>query len=146
MIRNGRPNYVICQLPSRIQGQRPPNAEFTMRVKEKLRKVIDREYITPCDKVESLTRFFPVSKTYLEVNGKKDIDDIRMVYDITRSGLNEAVWAPWLPIPTATSHFRSVEAGTYMRDCDIGEMFLNFMLDPANRPHAGVDFKDVFKE
>ena len=32
-----------------------------------------------------------------------------------------------------------------MGDCDIGEMFLNFMLDPAIIPHAGFDFKDIFK-
>ena len=32
-----------------------------------------------------------------------------------------------------------------MGDCDIGEMFLNFMLDTAIIPYAGVDFKDIFK-
>ena len=94
-----------------------------MKIKEKLKKVIDRGYITPCDRVQSLTHFFSVPKTYLEVNGKKVVDDIRMVYDSTRSGLNEAVWTPWFPMPTATSLFRSVEAGTFMGDCDIGEIF-----------------------
>ena len=47
MIRDGRPNYVICSLPLRIQAQQPPDAEFLVKVKEKLKKVIDREYITP---------------------------------------------------------------------------------------------------
>ena len=32
-----------------------------------------------------------------------------------------------------------------MGDCDIGEIFLNFMLDTAIIPYAGVDFKDIFK-
>ena len=49
-------------------------------------------------------------------------------------------------MPMDTSLFRSVEAGTYMGDCDIGEIFLNFVLDPAIRPHAGAEFKDIFKE
>ena len=49
-------------------------------------------------------------------------------------------------MPTATSLFRFVEAGTFMGDCDIGEMFLNFMLDPVIRPHAGVDFTAIFKD
>ena len=49
-------------------------------------------------------------------------------------------------MPTATSLFRFVEAGTFMGDCDIGEMFLNFMLDHVIRPHAGVDFTAIFKD
>ena len=69
VIRDCRPKYVIGTLLSRIQAQRPPNAEFLVKVKEKVDKVIDRGYITPCDKVKSLTLFFPISKTYLEVDG-----------------------------------------------------------------------------
>lgn len=62
----------------------------------------------------------PVPKTYLEVDGKKKVYDIRMIYDATKSGLNEEVWYPWFPMHTDTSLFQSVEAGTYMGDCDIG--------------------------
>ena len=57
MIRDGRPNYVIGPLSSYIQAQRSPNADFLVKLKEKLRKVIDRGYIIPCDTVESLTQF-----------------------------------------------------------------------------------------
>ena len=146
MIPDGRPDYVISQLPSRIQVQRPPNSEFMVRVKENLRKIIDRGYTTSCDKVESLTHFFLVSKTYLAVDGKKEIDNNRMVYDVIRSGLNEVVWELWFLIPMAISLFRSEEAVTYMGECDIGDIFVYFMFDPAIRPHAGVDFKDNFKE
>ena len=84
MVRHCRPKYIICQFSSRIQAQSPHNAEFMAKVKGKLRKVIDRGYITSCDKVESLTHFFPLSKTYSKVDGKKEIDNIRMVYDTTR--------------------------------------------------------------
>jgi hypothetical protein len=39
-----------------------------------------------------------------------------------------------------------VEAGTYMGDIDIGEMFLNFMLHPRMQHHAGVDLTPFFPE
>ena len=61
------------------------------------------------------------------MDGKRVPDDIRMVYDTTRSGLNQAVWAPWFSIPKITSHLRSVVAGTFISDCDVGEVFLIFM-------------------
>ena len=67
-----------------------------------------------------------------------------MVYNATSSGLNTAVWAPWFSLPTVETHLRSVDPGTYMGDCDIGEMFLNFMLDKELRPFAGVDLTRLF--
>ena len=33
-----------------------------------------------------------------------------------------------------------------MDDCNIGEMFLNFILDPVIITHTGVDFTRDFKE
>ena len=51
------------------------------------------------------------------------MDDICVVYDTTRSSLNETVWVPWFLMPAATSIFRSMKVGTYMGDCDMGEMF-----------------------
>jgi hypothetical protein len=66
-------------------------------------------------------------------------DDIRMVYDSTRSGLNDAMWAPWFPLPTIEAHLRFVDNGTHMGDIDIGDMFLNFMLHDDVRMVAGVD-------
>ena len=74
------------------------------------------------------------------------MENIRMVYDATSSGLNDAVWAPWFPMPTVESHLRAVEGRTFMSDCDVGEMFLNFMLEPRLRPHAGVDLTPSFPE
>ena len=69
-----------------------------------------------------------------------------MVYDATKSGINDSVWAPWFPIPTIYSHLWAVEAETYIGDYDVGEMFLNFMLYPVLRPHAGVDLSLLFHE
>ncbi len=76
----------------------------------------------------------------------KGEDDIRMVYNGTSCGLNDAVFAPWFALPTMDSHLRAVDVGTYMANCDIGEMFLNFMLDVNLRKYAGVDLTDLFPE
>ena len=47
-------------------------------------------------------------------------------------------------MPTIISHLRSVVAGTLMSDCDVGEIFLNFMLEPKLRTFARVDLTCLF--
>ena len=69
-----------------------------------------------------------------------------MGYDDTELSLNDAVWDPWSAMPNVDCHLRAVEAGTFMVDFDVGEIFLNFMLEPFLRPHAGVDLSSVFLE
>ena len=46
-----------------------------------------------------------------------------MVYNATKSGLNKAVFAPWFVMPTVDTFLRSTVAGSYMTDCDVGELF-----------------------
>ena len=99
-------------------------------VAEKLQKVINRGYVDRDQIIASLTSFFYVPK------GE---DDIRMVYDGTKCGLNGSVWIPSFFMPTLSSHLRAVEEGTHMGDVDIGEMFLNFMLHPSLRVLCGID-------
>jgi len=38
---------------------------------------------------------------------------------------------------------QSATPNTYYGDIDLGEMFLNYILDPKLRPYAGVDVTDV---
>ena len=144
--RDGRHNYVKGDLPVCIQKQQSPDAGSFKMVKKKLAKVLSRGYISLNSKVKSLTHFSPIPKTWKVVNSKRVPDDIRMVYDATRSGLNKAVWASWFPMPTVVFHLRSVVAGMFMTDYDVGEMFLNFMLEPELRPYAGVDLTCLFPE
>ena len=69
-----------------------------------------------------------------------------MVYDATKSGLNDAVWAPWFAIPNVDCHLRAAEVGTFMADCDVGGMFLNFMLVVEERVRgARLDPENVFR-
>jgi hypothetical protein len=62
-----------------------------------------------------------------------------MVYNGTSSGLNDWLWVPWFPLPTITTLARAVEVGTHMGDLDVGQMFLNFILELKARVRAGVD-------
>lgn len=76
----------------------------------------------------------------------KGIHDVRMVYDETASGLNERLWLPGFPLPTAETHLRALEPDYFMADVDIGEMFLNFVLHESLQAMAGVDLISVFQD
>jgi hypothetical protein len=69
-----------------------------------------------------------------------------MVFNGILSGLNSALWSPWFFLPNATTHMRIFEPITFMADVDIGEMFLNFFLDPRIRRFSGVDFTKFYPE
>jgi hypothetical protein len=90
-------------------------------------------------KLKSLTKYFAVPK---------GLDYIRIVYDGTASGLNEAVWAPsfWLPTTTIESLIRALDTNSWMSDTDIGDMFLNFQLHHSVWPFAGVDVAPILDE
>jgi hypothetical protein len=57
-----------------------------------------------------------------------------MVYDATKCGLNELVWAPNFFIPSVESMVDLLDSKSWMADIDLGGMFLNFPLDPKVRP------------
>jgi hypothetical protein len=125
--------------PTYIQAQRPESYPVQQALMvDKLLKVIERRYFEYGD-IISLTQFFKVSKGEF---------DIRMVYNGTSSGLNDWLWVPWFPLPTITMLAREVEVGTHMGYLDVGEMFLNFILEFRARVRTGVDLTQfiVFSE
>ena len=79
--------------------QRPPDPTMFDKVKSKLNKARARGFLRMLNEVKSLTPFFPVSKTWKKVNGKKVVNDIRMLYDTTRLGLNEKLCDPLFTMP-----------------------------------------------
>jgi hypothetical protein len=85
--------------------------------------------------VKSLTTFFGVPK------GE---DDIRVLYEGSFPGLNEALWCHWLMLPNTNSHLRTVEPGTFMSDVYIADMFLDFFLDWHLRKYSGADLTSYF--
>jgi hypothetical protein len=129
-IRDGLEIWIRGPKPKFQRPQRPEKDPATRaKVVKKLATVRKRKYIAP-GKVESLTDFFTVPK------GE---DDIRVVYNGTSSGLNEILWVPGFPMPTADTILRSVFPHTWMDDSDLGEFFLNFILNETLRELAGVD-------
>ena len=98
-------------------------------ISKKLDDVRYKGYIGP-GPVSSMMSFFDVPK------GTKDI---RMVYDGTKSGLNSVMWAPWFPLPTASTLLRMVEQGTWMGDNDAGECFINWLLHEDVQKLCGID-------
>jgi len=105
-------------------------------MRKKLDKVRRLKYIQ-AGRVDSLTSFFAV---------RKGETDTRMVYDGTKSGLNDAMWAPWFALPTIETHLRFVSQGSFMGDMDIGDMFHNFMLHEDVQKLAGLDITPFYPE
>ena len=111
----------------------PSDPAHRSKMEEKIGKVRQRGYILP-GQVNSLTGFFAVPK---------GDDDIRIVYDATACGLNDALWSPNFALPTIDSVLRNAEPTSWFSDMDLGEMFLNYFLDEEVREFAGVDVREI---
>ena len=126
--------------PRNRDRQPPYEDEATKeKVKAKLQAVIDKGYIeiTDIELVEAMMFMFHVPK------GETDI---RIVYDGTKSGLNDALYAPWFALPTVDAMTRWVTAGSWLADNDYGEQFLNYPLHPDLRKYCGVDLSQLFSD
>ena len=134
-IRDGTPLFIDWKLmPTYKRKQQWPSDTLARsKLENKLRKVRSRRYINP-GYVKSLTGFFAVPKAET---------DIRVVYDATKCGLNEALWSPNFWLPTIDTVLNQSDNQTWFSDLDLGEMFLNFPLDPKVRPYAGVDLTEI---
>jgi hypothetical protein len=106
-----------------------PDRVIREQVKKKLLKFVERDYVKPGN-IQSLIGFFSVPK---------GDSDVQVVFDGTRSGLNEALWAPSFHLPTIDSLLPALEPGYWQSDIDVGEQFYNFALDPRVRPFCGLD-------
>jgi len=133
-IRDGFPVFIEKKLPEYKKNQkfRGLTDQQMKALKLKIQKVIDRRYLNE-GYVKSLINYFAVPK---------GITDIRVVYDGTKSGLTDAVWAPNFFMPSVESLLLYSSAGTWWSDLDLGEMFLNYQMDPGLRPFCGVDVSE----
>ena len=102
-------------------------------MKNKVDKVRKRLYIDT-GTLLSLTHMFYV---------RKGLNGIRMVYNSTSCGLNQALWAPYLGLPIIQQIICAVLPGYSQCDMDVGEMFLDFPLHPDLRPFAGVEITHI---
>lgn len=77
----------------------------------------------------------------------KGTEDIRLVCDGSKSGLNESLWAPWFALPAVeTTMCRTLEPGYWCADNDCEDQFLNFPLDEDIRPCCGIDLSQLHPE
>jgi hypothetical protein len=79
--------------PWQVLQQLPRNPADLPKVIKKLCVARDKGYID-LGVVELLIAFFELPK---------GLTDSGMVYNGTKSGLNDMLWAPWFPLPTIDS-------------------------------------------
>ena len=133
--RDGFPRYLIGKLPSNMKQLRPPKKEERSIIAKKLQRVIHRGYIKPLH-VVSLT-FFAVPK---------GIDDIRLVYNGTSCGLNDAIWVTSFWFPTPDSALRNIGPNTFLVDANLGDMFLNFPMEQQIVEHSEIYLSNFANE
>jgi hypothetical protein len=106
IIQDGLPIWFSGEQPCWQQAQQAERDETTRdRAVMKLAKVRKRKHISP-GTVWSLTDFFSVPK---------GSDDIRLVYNGMSSGLNDVLWVPSFPMPTANrGHYTPRRVSAYM--------------------------------
>ena len=139
-IRDGIPPRFVHEPPACMDRQRPnSNPVFADQERAKLVKVLKRGYLRPSSHkdIQSLMHYFSVPK---------GDNDIRMVYDGSKSGLNAASFAPWFAVPTSSSLERTVMPHTVQGDNDFGDMFLNFQLHTEMQKYTGVDGTDLLND
>jgi hypothetical protein len=124
--------------PPTSMGKQPPYTDENVKekVKEKVQAVISKGYIVRASltAIRSLMFMFDVPK---------GTADVRMVYDGSKSGLNDALWAPWFCLSTVDSMTRGFLPGYWCADNDYGEQFLNFNLHKDLQPYCGVDLSQL---
>lgn len=129
-VTEGHPSWLLGDLPTYVRPQRADRDKSThSKIKAKLENVLAKGYISQ-GTVISLTSYFAVPKGN---------EDVWLVYDASRSGLNKVLWAPSFPLPTVDTLTDMVEPTSWMADLDMGEQFLNFPLDVQLQPACGID-------
>lgn len=120
------------------QAQPPLDSEKKRKMVEpKVAKVLQNGYAKIVDPgaLRSLLFMFDVPK---------GSDDIRLVYDGSKSGLNDCLWAPWFALPTVETMCRTLEPGYWCADNDYGDQFLNFPLDRDLQKYCGIDLSRLY--
>jgi hypothetical protein len=69
----------------------------------------------------------------------KGADDIRVVWDLAKNGLNEHMFTPSFFLPTMNTYLRRLSAGVFCGDFDIGEQFHNYLLHESEQVYCGVE-------
>ena len=122
--------------PSLMRAQPPLGIKEREVLSKKIMKFIKKGYIAPpTSKIKSLIKYFAVPKGMLD----DVVQDWRTVFHEVANKLNDSVWAPSFSLPTVNLLLWIVDSNSLMEDRDIGEMFLNFQLDPRTMQFAAIN-------
>jgi hypothetical protein len=124
--RDGAIGFHTGKPLARLHYPPPPAMEEKIRRldREKLEKLLRRRYVT-CGPCRNTVPRFAVPK---------GSDDIRVVWDLKKNGVN----APSFFLPTVATYLRRLDCDAYSGDFDIGEQFHNYMLHPVEQIYCGV--------
>ncbi len=87
--------------------------------------------------MKSLTSYFSVPK---------GANDLRMVYDASKSGLNSSLWVPSFQLPQSDTLTDLLMPSSWMAYIDLGEHFHNFPLHSTLQQFCGIDIRPYFDE
>ncbi|KAL7568993.1 hypothetical protein ACA910_021284 [Epithemia clementina (nom. ined.)] len=104
------------------------------KIAEKLEDVRTKGYVTS-GVCKATMNFFAVPK------GESDIC---IVYDRTKSGLNDCLFAPWFPLSDGDALTNILDKGYWCIGNNYGKMFLNFWLHPDLQQFSGMDIMEIY--
>ena len=121
----------MASLPHNKRRSRKPKVDNFDKILSKLIKALKRNYPTMAhpNSVYNLIDYFAVPKA----------QDVRLVLNGSSCGLNKSVWAPNFWLLTSISMTRVLGYNYKVVGIDLGEMFLNFLLDPKLSYYSGMD-------
>ena len=128
--RDGMKIFLQSSLPRSQRDVKRPRFDSNTRrmVSAKVETMVAKSYLEV-----GLVR---TSLHYFEV--PKGENDIRVVFDGTSCGLNEALWSPNFFLPTSRNAAELLSFDSWMADADFGKFFHIFFADERIRKHTGM--------
>ena len=135
--RDGATACVVERPPRRLHWPPLPQEEWMEDLDvEKIAKLISRRYIEAG----------PVKVVIPRMCVPKGDDDVRVVWDMTRNGVNPGLFASTFYLIGIYSLMDRIDEGMWIADFDCGEMFNNYTLHESEREYAGVYLSDSVRK
>jgi hypothetical protein len=136
-LRDGMKPMFKGDPPHTMEYQRPYSDEgLRSKEKKKIGKARVHGYLLAVFKILALINVFSVPKGH---------NNICMVYDGTKSGLNNMLFCPWFWLPTTSTMTRTLHKDDGTGDNDSGDFFLNFWQHLDLVPFLGEEANGVEK-
>jgi hypothetical protein len=133
-----KPMFKKIPQTSKASVRLPQDSEMRKMMRKKIEKVIRQRYVDVAeDEIHAFISYFAVMK---------GLYDILMVYDGTKSGLNDCLFAPWFALPTMNTMFRSLDVDFWCADNDFSDNFLNYLIGKELRVYCGIDVDILLKD